>query len=705
MQKSTIKAISKSKTINYENEKINNFWVKINDKKTDHNPDYLEQIISILNDVQNSVICIQTEQINHPEVIKAIFNSSKHNNRIYLLTNNKDTGLKQLEGVCLIRYGIKNIGSFILINPNTKSEKGILFTAPFLETSLANNDNFVVKLDSEQTHTLFRFFSDNFWNNTQFEIIESFENPKEVTEAPFDFLPNINDFCDKEYVTNKISEIHSGTIIAIPKIDNNKQINSNIENSTILSSFKNNDLDLLKKLALNNTVFATHQNNANVIISYNDESWLIPKTYISENDNFFALKLNNNQINLLEESILNKIETANFKFELSKTRKELENKTIYLTTNLDENIQIKSVSNININEINLDTFLSKEDFEKTPPKFTDDGVSVTINYNWNIIPFTKPTNAKKATLYSQWESYQKEYSSFLDKISETINESETKSIGDKLKRFFLGKKQTLSKYKNDLEKLRTKDLPKLTTKERKDIIDLVNTLTTDVNSNLSEINVEIKKSSLEDEILILRKEKEDEEKILAIFIEEQNQKTKEKEAVKQEKLQLFLDSNKINKEDLTAFKSELLQQSGKKNKKKNPEEAKVAQSKLEELKNINGVDFSSKFDTDYNKHQKKISFIERNIIKKEKELINVDSDPKVNEGSSLNLAVGNKNTHTNKNREISFSIPNTIEPLPKIGVLYEAGKQKYLEIEFWEDYDLGLTEIKRLNAKLSALLN
>ncbi|WCC45663.1 hypothetical protein PJW08_06390 [Tenacibaculum finnmarkense] len=568
MQKTTIKAIYKSKAINYGNEKIKDFWLKINENKTYQNTTNLEQITRILKEVKNSVVCVQTEGINHLDIIKSIYEASKRNNRIYLLTNNKDTALKQLEGVSLIRYGIKNIGSFLLINPNTTSEKGILFTAPFLEASLANNDNFVVDLDSEQIQILFRFFANNFRNNAQFEIIESFENPKEVTEAPFDFLPNINDFCDKEYVTNKIFEIHSDTIIAIPKIERSKQLNSNIKNSTILSSFKNNDLDLLKKLALNNIVFATHQNNTNLIISNNDESWLIPKTYISEEDNFFALKLNNNQIDLLEESILNKIETANFQFELSKTRKELENNTIYLTTNLDENIQIKTASNISIYDIKLDTFLSKEDFEKREPTFKDDSISVTINYNWNIIPFTKPTNAKKATLYSQWKSYQKEYTSFLEKIEKTINESEAKSIGDKLKRFFLGKKQTLSKYKNDLEKLRTKDLPKLTTKERKDIIDLVNTLTTDVNSNLSEINVEIKKSSLKDEILILRKEKEDEEKILAIFIEEQNQKTKEKEAVKQEKLQLFLDSNKINKEDLTSFKSELLQQSGKKIKRK-----------------------------------------------------------------------------------------------------------------------------------------
>ena len=160
MQKSTIKAISKSETINYGDKKINDFWLKVNDRKIIKDNNNLERINTVFKQVENSVICIQTEEINHADIIKAIYEASKHNNRIYLLTNNKDTDLKKLEGVCLIRYGIKNIGSFILINPNTNSEKGILFSAPLIESSFTNVDNFVLDIDSQQTQTLFRFFSD-----------------------------------------------------------------------------------------------------------------------------------------------------------------------------------------------------------------------------------------------------------------------------------------------------------------------------------------------------------------------------------------------------------------------------------------------------------------------------------------------------------------------------------------------------------------
>lgn len=705
MQKTTITAISKSKTINYGDKKINDFWLKINDNKINNDNNNLERINTIFKQVENSVICIQTEELNHPDIIKAIYEASKHNNRIYLLTNKKDPDLKKLEGVCLIRYGIKNIGSFILINPNTNSEKGILFSAPFVEPSFTNPDIFFLDIDKDQTQTLFRFFSDNFWNNTQFEIIESFDTPQEVTEAPLDFLPNINDFCDSNYVTNQMSKINSDTIISVSQIQTSKLLNHKLTNSAILSSFKNKDAELLKKLALNNTIVATNKNNLNVVINTNGESWLIPKYSISDDDNFFALKLNSRQFNTLYKFTSNKIDNAEFQFELSKKRKELEHKKIHLITDLDNEISIKSISNINCKDIRLDFFLPKEDFEKTKPTFIDDNVSINVDYTWKIIPFAKPTNAKKATLYSQWEDYQKDYLVFLEKIKEAINESETKKVSDKLKRFFLGKKQTLSKYKSEIEQLETNRLSELAVNDRNDIIKSVNKLATNVNINLSEINIEIEKSKIDEEIETLKTRKIDKEKELANLIEDHNQKTKEKEAKKQQDLKCFLDKNNIDENDLTLFKTKLIQQSEKKNRNKNPEEFKLSNELLSELKEINGIDFSSKFSTDSKKFQKQIENFNRKINKLEKEPTKVNLPTKLSEGSSINYAIGNTKNTTNRNVETKFNIPNDVESLPKIGVLYEIGKQKYLDIEFWEDYELGQKEIKRFNAKLSAQSN
>ncbi len=698
MQK--IQTISKSKTIDYGNIKVNNFWLKINDKSNSQKENNnLEQIISVFNEIQDSVICVQTEELNHPEIIKAVYNASKKRNRIYILTNEKDKNLKQLEGVCLIRYGIQNIGSFILTNPNTTASKGIIFTAPFIETSLANSKNIILELNKTQIKTLFRFFSDNFWNKAEFEIIEDFNNPKETCEPPLDFLSNIKDFCDADFVKNEISEINSDAIISVSNLQVNDLINYHtIKKSKILTTITHNTKYLSHLASSENSIFANTINILNLIITDNN-SWLIPKTNISDKGNFFALKLNSNQIKLLKNKFTQIINNSEFKFNLSKTRAELQNKTIRLLDNIENEVKVKTETNISIQNIELNELLPKEEFENQEPEFNDDNISVKINYNWRITPFFTPKNAKKAKLYDDWEKYQNEYNTFISQIDEAIKESENKNIGEKLKRWFLGKKQTIGTLQQELSEIKGVDLSILEIQKRKNIINKLNELSKKASANLSEIDIEIKKSGIETEIEQLKKQKEEKELELNIFIEEQEEKLKEKEANKDNNLQKFLDKHRIKKEDLPKLKSEW-------QRKKNKKKQKIVedQEKLEELKNIEGYNFRNKFENEKQKFEKEIKNIETHINSKEKELEKAGKEQQQNESSSLNSIIGKEQNNKSSKHNNEFSIPD-IEYLPKIGELFEVGKQKYLEIEFWEDFEQGKIETHRLNAKLSAKNN
>jgi hypothetical protein len=697
MQK--IQTISKTKKIDYGNEEVNNFWLKINEKSNfqkDNNN--LKQICSVFNEIQNSFICIQTEKLDHPEIIEAIFNASKKRNRIYILTNEKDKQLQQFEGVCLIRYGIKNIGSFILVNPNTNSAKGILYTAPFIETSLANSENISLELDNGQLKTLFRFFSDNFWNKAEFEIIEDFNNPKETGEPPLDFLPNIKDFCDADFVKNEIYKINNNAIISIPSLQTNDIINfTKLKNSKIITGLKNNNTELLKSVkSLSNSIYAFENNFSRIIITENG-SWLMPKTNISKNDNFYSLKLNATQIKKLNIEISEKLENAEFGFNLSKTREELENETIRLLDNIEN--EIKSETEITAKNIELTELLPKEEFEKQEPEFVDDGISVKINYSWQIIPFYTPNNAKKAKLYQEWEKHQNEYNNFVNQIEEAINESENKKIAEKLKRWFLGKKQTISKYQQELEAIKEINLSVLEATKRKDVVNKVNELAKKVSANLFEIDNEIKKSAIKIEIEQLKKQKEEKETKLEKFIEEQERLLKEKENNKEQLINDFLEKYNLKKDELPKHKSEW-------KRKKNKKKEKIAedQKKLEELKEIEGFNFRNKFEDDKQKIEKEIKSIENKIDSKEKQHEKAGKEQQQNEGSSLNSVFGKGQNNKKSKQNNEFSIPD-IEYLPKIGELFEVGKQKYLEIEFWEDFELGQTEIQRLNAKLSAKNN
>ncbi len=704
MQK--IQTISKSKNIDYGNEKVSNFWLKINDKSNfQEENNNLEQIISVFNEIQDSIVCIQTEELNHHKIIVAIHNASKKRNRIYILTNEKDNDLQQIEGVCLVRYGIKNIGSFILINPNTSSNKGIIFTAPFIETSLANAENITLELDNEQVKTLFRFFSDNFWNKAEYEIIEDFNNPKDTGEPPLDFLPNIKDFCDADFVNNKISEINESALISVPNLQKNDMINfASLKNSAILTSLKNNETELLKTIAENNnTIHSISNNSKRVIIA--DNNWLIPKTNISEADNFFTLKLNNNQIDNLDNLINDKIDNAELKFNLSKTRKELENKTIRLLDNIENKIEIKSENSENLANIELTELLSKEEFENQKPEFKDDNISVKINYSWQIIPFFTPNNAKKAKLYQDWENYQNEYDIFLKQIENTIEtgNNKSKNIAEHLKdlkRKLLGNKNTLSNSQNEINELIPIKLSNLEIQQRKVIIHKINELAKNVSVNLSEIDAEIKKSGIETEIKQLKNHKEEKELELKIFIEEQEKKFKEKEDNKEELLNKFFEKYNIKKDEFPKHKSEW-------QRKKNKKKEKIAedQKKLEELKNIEGFNFRNKFENEKRKFEKEIKNVETHINSKEKELEKTGKEQKQIKSSSINSVFGKGQNNKNSKQNNEFNIPENTDFLPKIGELFEVGKQKYLEIKFWEDFKLGKTEILRLNAKLSAKNN
>jgi len=701
MQKTKIQAISKSKNIDYGNKEINNFWLKIKKKSNfqEENTN-LKQIISVLDEIQDSIICIQTEKLNHPEIIKAVYNASKKRNHIYILTNEKDAGSKQLEGVCLIRYGIKNIGSFILINPNTSSNKGVIYTAPLIETSLANAENISLNLDNEQVKTLFRFFSDNFWNKAEFEIIEDFNNPIETGEPPLDFLPNIKDFCAADFVKNEILKINSNAIISIPTLQTNDLLNfADLKNSKTLTSLKNNDNELLISLASDNSIYASPNNSLRLIISENNDSWLIPKTNISNDDNLFALKLNSQQIKTLRKKSEQNIENAEYEFHLSQTRKELENKTILLLNNIKKEIKINSENNETLDDIELTEFLPQKEFEQQKPEFTDDNnFSVKRNYNWQIIPFFTPDNAKKAKLYQDWEKYQNKYNAFISQIEKALNEgkNKTNNIGKKLRQLFLGKTTNIfPKLQEDLKEIKETNLSILEISKRKEIFRKINELAKEVSANLSEIDTEIKKSGIETEIEQLRNQKEEKELELNNFIKEQKNKLNEIEKNKDEKLKLFFEKYNLKKEELAKYKSEW-------QRKKNKKKEKIAedQKKLEELKEIEGFDFSKKYEDDKQKIEKEIKDIENKTSSKEKELEKAGKDQKQDNRSSLNFAIGNSKNNTSTKQNNEFSIPD-IEHLPKVGELFEIGKQKYLEIEFWEDFEIAKNETQRLNAKLS----
>jgi hypothetical protein len=697
MEKSKIQTISKSKIIDFGDKTIERFWLNRNKEYKSETEDNIKLITEMLTNEQDSVICIQTEQIDDTKLITELFNASKRRNRIYIFTNEKPERLKELTGSCLIRYGVKNIGSFILINPNSNNSQSILFTAPFLESSFASS-NIALELDKNQINTLFRFFSYNFWNKATHEIIDNLENAKPVAEPPLDFLPNINDFCDFDFVKQKISEQKENLVLTVPRIEPNLLGDlKKISNSKFFTNFQNNDFDLLHSIERNeNEIFANqNQINLRLIISDKNESWLIPKTHISSEDNIFALQLNDLQKSKLKKVVYFLFENAKYEYHFSKYRKELVNSNIRLISDLNNEITIKELVNNKSDDINSTEFFEKSFFENQEPKFSDDNISSKIEFKWNINPFYLPQNAKKAKIYEDWQKVENEFQNICNQLEKSISESENKNITEKLKRFFIGKKQSFSKYNDELNKLKTLKLSVLEIPKRKEVVTQFNTLIKNVSANISEIDTEIKKSEIDTEIEKLIENKDNKGKELKQFIDTNEKGIEQKETDKQQKLEEFCKKHNTTITELGKFKSELQHKKDKK-KEKIEEDQKI----LEELQEIEGFNFRNKFEEEKKKLESEIKKIEQEIERKEKEKSKIGNETD-QQTSSLDIVIPGKEGKS-KNQKSEFTIPENLLHLPNVGDLFEQGNQKFLAIEFWEDYEIGKQETERFNAKLCA---
>ncbi len=718
--KTKIKPLEKTKTIDYSSEEIKNLWLQIKEPTpTTLSSQNKKSIISLLKKANNTIICIQTEKLEDSDIIDEIYKASKRENRIYITVNEKSEAWKELAGFALIRYGIRNIGSFVLINPQSKNAEGLAYSSPFTDTGLVDPENILIELSPDTTKTLYRFFSYNFWNHTEWEILQDFNNPGKVKDLPIDIYPNKGDLCDADFVRNKIADIKKGLFI-VPGITHEDFVSyENLEDSFILTGLTVNDPDLLVSLGEKETIIIYANKHVLPFRLYeisNKETWaIIPKALINPDDLIYAIPVKREEIKF----------DAEFEFKSALPREMLKNKKFRLLDNPEEEIKIQGYEEINLNEIKLQELPPQEEFEKKEPQqFPDTGTILKCKYLWKVVPFYTPSNAKKHKLYDSWEKLQKQYEEFLDKINSRLQESNNTPITDKLKRWFLGKRQTLKQYEEKIQELRKEKLAFLPLEKRRRIVKELNEIVAKINKNIESIERKKKEAALQGEIDNLKTTIAEKEKELEKFIQEEESKIKKQEDEKEKKLKEFLEKNNIKQDEIKSFRSKLEQKAGKKNRKKNPEEAKKAKETLNELNEILGFNFRKQLEDEKNKKEKEIKRLKQELERKEKEIAKLK--PEEEETSLLTLIEGNEkesqeNTEPHSlienviddlpeassvsSSKEGFNLPDNLLPLPKIGELWQAGNQKFLQIEFWEEYDEALKEAERFKAKLSVKPN
>jgi hypothetical protein len=363
-------------------------------------------------------------------------------------------------------------------------------------------------------------------------------------------------------------------------------------------------------------------------------------------------------------------------------------------------ILIKQSERRELGIFNLPDLLSLNEFEKQEPVLNDEGTACKVEYLWTNEPFYLPEKCSESPLYDKWKSESSKIIVHLNNVLNKIQagEKREKTISSTLSRFFLGKKNTFNKLKSDIEVLKETEFANISDKQLKEKISGINSIYSQVENEIGEIEQEDKKAKLDEEINSLKENKKNKETELTNKQGELN----EKEKKASEQLKIFLENLKIEEALLGKVKSEWQQQSGHKNKQKNPKEAEDAENKLAELNEIQNQVFINKLKSELENIQRELKRIEDEIKRKENE--KSKSVQQSGSKSSLSEFVSNESSIQSSNSGKLLSVPD-LQQLPIVGKLYQLNNQPYLAIEFWEQYDQGKSEADRLKAKLCAIKN
>lgn len=603
MQKIEILTKNQEKDFSYFT--VKNVWLEIDETESARaklNNESLQRIVRALQNSENAVICIQTEAFSTKDsraprqLLEALHTASTNGNRVYILTNEKKGVLSELVGTCLIRYGQKNIGTLILINPQLEDiqdgelRAAIVYTGDLTETSFSNPKNLFLPISDydEQIDDLYRFFCNNFWKGATHEWLDDKSEPKEVDiKLPFDFLPPYKNFCEFEFLHKHIQEkLKDATFVRVPEInaDDFMHTHSYAEECEIMCNYSKNGfngINSLEDLPENAEVFATTDildMPYRMIQFDNDESvYFIPKLYLQPDDNIFAVKFTGGDV---FEYIKNLGVNRDYQFGTF-DKGDLGGSRVRFF-DADTEVVIEEFGNIDCEDVVLNEFVDQAEFEALEPNFKyADTHPVTTNYQWRNIPFFTPADAKEDNIYADWQSCLTEAetscSNGLSFIEALMKKKE--SGLQKLTRFFLGKNTQLQNHKKELEKIdasirENNGYSETQFKQQRDKLNhLLDALTGEAkeidlemdkahqeekweikNKNLTGALAEIEKNIATNKQDKLGLEKQQQEKLDEL---EQKQEIKRQE---KNQTQVLLDKQKSAAEELTKLEQEVIKQ-------------------------------------------------------------------------------------------------------------------------------------------------
>jgi hypothetical protein len=758
-----IKSIQKTETVNFGKEPVQYFWLErpAASQSESSNIGYLSRLKTCLESSKDGVICVFSEELSSKNLCESFAKARDNGNRIYILTNDYHAEMKNLEG-CLMRYGGgRRIGSFILINPNSNSSSGLLFTGMFSDGSINFSTNLMLNLDGSQASVLFRYFCYQFWNKAEKERVE---DEHTVDASPLDIYPPVEDSCDFQYLMSVWGKETQNAQVYTSSLNENSYLKfNNFSNSTFFTILPGINTPQVRSLKQkNNRIYAFDSGSYLNAVQTPEGIWLVPKIDASSEEEVYAIFLNTEQKETLKKHLIKLSDKTSYEYFENGIRENLSGKYIFhLDNSISQKYSINAVSRKRIESISPMELQSKDVFEKLKPDFPDDHMSVLLTYEWTNIPFSLPRGSKEHQLYNDWKEAERKIHAYIDNIQRNISETEkNKGMFSRIMKIFVGKEQKFSEYRRNLDRIKSIKYSSTETMLGEEI-KLLNEIRASVERDSSEISEENRKAVIQEQIVNKKNEKkqceenldnerknlQETEKIIKIqsddldvFRKKANETIVEDEAkIKNEgkKLDdLNVEKNKISKE-ITSLEPSI---------KKDTDDEKVSADENEKYKDIlsdkkkklneieenlknqsaNLEGLKKQFKEKNDENEKKIKEKNQKIgdlkIAKNRIASEIDSlENKIRKLAGETTALGEELKHpvkevpkkesvlsglsgkkTVQSSQIGELVIPQFSPLPSTGELYTHNGQDYLAIMNWEEYDQGRNEAKRLNAKLCA---
>ncbi len=598
---SIIQNINLNKTVDYSDDKIDYFICDGNERQ-------LTDYSDIINKIKNAskIINIASTSKISDDIIDALYQNEKVN--LYMIVKSFDSAKDTLERFdskkpAIIREVASLENNFIIID-----EISYVFI-----NELSNKTNVFMVCDEKYTKDLSFIFQSYFWDHaTKEKLVNTISDP---IESPFPPIGNR----DLAYVNVTGSKFDKCTDSYIPK---DKRF-----------------IEILNNESENNF--------------FNDEI----KTSVYRNEKYTQI---------------GKLIFLDFKFDFTNRWRlkndslediHLEDEIIPKNDDWNKIIKVIESENIDLGSVVSDTIENME--ETQPKKFTPKQYIRSIDYYWNVLPPSKPDNAKKSSLYNEYDKLNDDYQGALKELRHQLNDLEKES--GLLSGLFSGAnrkaKQNLKKIdeyrEKKLEKLNIIDLENLLSKEFKsfyeDILKSDKDFKYDVERQKDEKKWQDKKKEKEDSLGKKKNTLENDKNILSGLVKVTQQKRALKEKLSELRSSVKSLQSKDAKYDASVENKKITTlENEEKALKDNPKE----QTKLEKsIKN----------------YQNDIQRIEKEIAD---DYTNYKYTPKKNEI---------KNTQkSNEKGYKQLKLPKYA--LPEVGILYETQKEYFLEIT--DDSDL-----------------